>query len=119
MICDREQRRDGVQAAYSLVQAETTSKGLGSEKTDSFFKHLEFKKCEMEYGVYVQHTSEGNIILVFLYVDDILLTWSCTSVINKFKKVLMNAFDMNDLGNMVYFLGMEILHSQKGINITN
>ena len=65
--------------------------------------------------MYVQHTSDGNVILVCLYVDDILLTGSCTSEINKFKKVLMNAFDMTDLGNMVYFLGMEILHSEKGI----
>ena len=26
----------------------------------------------------------------------------------------MNAFDMTDLGNMVYFLKMKILHSEKG-----
>lgn len=71
----------------------------------------------MEYGVYVQHTSDGNVILVCLYVDDILLIGSCTSEINKFKKVMMNAFDMVDLGNMVYFLEMDILHSKKGIII--
>lgn len=67
--------------------------------------------------MYVQHTTNGNLILVCLYVDDILLTGSCTSKINKFKKVLMNAFDMVGLGNMVYCLGMEILHSDKGINV--
>lgn len=55
----------------------------------------------MEYGLYVQHTSNVNVIMVCLYVDDVLLTRSCTSEINKFKKVLMNAFDMTDLGNMV------------------
>ena len=27
----------------------------------------------------------------------------------------MNEFEMTDLGNMVYFLGMEILYSEKGI----
>lgn len=59
----------------------------------------------MEYGVYVQHTSDGNVILVCLYVDDILMTGSCTLEINKFKKVLMNAFDMTNLGN-IYFIGM-------------
>lgn len=47
--------------------------------------------------MYVQHTSNDNMILVCLYVDDILLTGSCTYEINKFKKVLMNAFDMADL----------------------
>ncbi|XP_050895643.1 uncharacterized protein LOC127102305 [Lathyrus oleraceus] len=31
---------------------------------DSFFKRQEFRKCEMEYGVYVQHTSDSSIILL-------------------------------------------------------
>lgn len=42
---------------------------------------------------------------------------SCTSEINKFKKMLMNAFDMTGLGNMVYFLGMTLLHSDKGTSM--
>lgn len=84
-------------------------------KIDSFFKHLEFKKCEMEYGVYVQHTSNGNVILMCLYVDDILMAGGCTFEINKFRKVLMNAFDMTGLGNMVYFIEMKIVHFEKEI----
>lgn len=63
--------------------------------------------------MYVQHTSKGNVILACLYVDDILLTRSCTSEINKFMEVRMNAFDMSDLGNT--FLGVNILHYEKGI----
>ncbi|XP_050901733.1 uncharacterized mitochondrial protein AtMg00810-like [Lathyrus oleraceus] len=69
----------------------------------------------MEYGVYVQHTSKGNMILVCLYVDDILLIISCSYEIMKFKKMVMNEFEMSDLGNMVYFLGMKIMYSEKGI----
>lgn len=84
-------------------------------KIDSFFKNLGFKKYEMEYGVCMQHTSNGNMIMVCLYVDYILLAVNCSSEINKFKKVLMNTFDMSDLGNMVYFLGMEIIHYDRGI----
>lgn len=48
-------------------------------------------------------------------MDDILLTDTCTSEINKFKKVLMNAFNISDLGNMVYFLWVDILHNEKAI----
>lgn len=33
----------------------------------------------------------------------------------KFKRVLMGAFDMTDLGDMVYFMGMEFMHTTKGI----
>ena len=59
-------------ALYGLKQAPRA----WNLKIDSFFKEQGFQKCEMEYGVYVQHTSEGNMILVCLYVDDILLTGS-------------------------------------------
>ncbi|XP_058782332.1 uncharacterized mitochondrial protein AtMg00810-like [Vicia villosa] len=69
----------------------------------------------MEYGVYIQHTSEGNMIMVGLYVDDILLTGSCSYEIVKFKKVLMNEFEITDLEKLIYFLGMEVLYSKKGI----
>ncbi|XP_050878057.1 uncharacterized mitochondrial protein AtMg00810-like [Lathyrus oleraceus] len=55
------------------------------------------------------------MILVCIYVDDILLTGSCSDGITKFKKVLMNEFEMIDLGNMVYFLVIEIMYSDKGI----
>ncbi|XP_050878833.1 uncharacterized mitochondrial protein AtMg00810-like [Lathyrus oleraceus] len=69
----------------------------------------------MEYGVYVQHTFDINMILVCLYVDDIFLTGSCSTEIAKFQKVLMNEFEMTGLGNMTYFIGMEIFYSYKGI----
>lgn len=55
------------------------------------------------------------MISMCLYFDDILPTRSCTSEMRKFKKVLMNAFEMIGLGNVIYFLGMEIFHSEKGI----
>ncbi|XP_050908478.1 uncharacterized protein LOC127122131 [Lathyrus oleraceus] len=41
----------------------------------------------MEYDVYVQHTSNSNMILVCLYVDDILLTENFSDEIVKFKKL--------------------------------
>ena|ERR1051325_1210282 len=55
------------------------------------------------------------MILVCLYVDDRLLTESFSNEIVKFNKVLMNEFEMTDIGNMVYFLGMKILYSKNGI----
>jgi hypothetical protein len=84
---------------YGLKQAP----GAWNLKIDSFFKKQGFQKCKMEYDVYVQHTFEGNMILVCLYVDDILLTGSCEHEIAKFKTEPMNEFEMTDLGNIVIF----------------
>lgn len=88
-------------ALYGLKQASR----VWNLKIDSFFKLQGSRKCEMEYDVYVQHTSKGNIILVCLYADDILLTGSYEHEIVKFKKVLMNEFEIIDLRKMTYFLG--------------
>ncbi|XP_050919733.1 secreted RxLR effector protein 161-like [Lathyrus oleraceus] len=44
-----------------------------------------------------------------------MLTGTCEHEIAKLKKELMNGFEMTELGNMVYFLGMEIMYSKKGI----
>lgn len=57
-------------ALYELKQAPRA----WNLEIDSFSKHSRFKKCEMEYDVYVQHTFNRDVILVCLYVDDILLT---------------------------------------------
>ncbi|XP_050902611.1 uncharacterized mitochondrial protein AtMg00810-like [Lathyrus oleraceus] len=84
-------------------------------KIDSFFNLQGFRKCEIEYVVYVQHTSDNNMILMCLYVDDILQIGSCSDQISKFKKALMDEFEITDLGNMVYFLGMRIMYYNKGI----
>src|SRR3954463_1547 len=97
-------------ALYGLKQAPRA----WNLKIDSFFKKQGFQKCEMEYGVYVQH-SGSNMILLCLYVDDILLTGSCSEDLMKFKKVLMNKFEITNRGKMSYFLGMEILYSEDGI----
>ncbi|XP_050915682.1 uncharacterized mitochondrial protein AtMg00810-like [Lathyrus oleraceus] len=69
----------------------------------------------MEYYVYVQYTSEGNMILMCLYVDDILLTESCEHEIVKLKKVLMYEFEITNIEKMTYFIGMEFIYSEKDI----
>ena len=51
-----------IKALYGLKQAPRAK----NMNIDSFFKDLGFKKCEMEYGLYVQHTSDGNVIMVCL-----------------------------------------------------
>ncbi|XP_050910014.1 uncharacterized mitochondrial protein AtMg00810-like [Lathyrus oleraceus] len=53
--------------------------------------------------------------MVCLYVDDILLTGSYEHEIAKFKKVLMNEFEITDLRKMTYFLGMKFMYSENGI----
>lgn len=46
------------------------------------------------------------MLLVCLYIDDLIYTGSDNAMFEKFKKSMMVAFDMFDLGMMHYFLGI-------------
>ncbi|KAK2440388.1 putative mitochondrial protein [Trifolium repens] len=97
-------------ALYGLKQAPRA----WNKRIDGFLVKQGFKKCKSEYGVYVQK-STLSIILICLYVDDLLVTGSNASKIKKFKSVMMNEFEMTDLGKISYFLGIEFLNTSKGL----
>ncbi|KAF3634577.1 putative phospholipid-transporting ATPase 1-like [Capsicum annuum] len=69
-----------------------------------------------ESTLYVKHNGI-TILVVSIYVDDVLVTWSNTKHIEDFKQEMMQAFEMNDLGLMSYFLGMEIKQGQNEVFI--
>lgn len=43
-----------------------------------------------------------------MYVDDLLVTGTSIAVINKFKQPMNDQFEMNNLGKLSYYLGIEI-----------
>lgn len=49
-----------------------------------------------------------DVLIIGVYVDDILVTGSCVSSIEAFKKQMSNFFEMSDLGKLAYYLGIEV-----------
>ncbi|KAL4354255.1 hypothetical protein GQ457_06G039790 [Hibiscus cannabinus] len=85
-------------------------------RIDEYLTRLGFVKSCTEATPYVKE-AKGDIIVVSLYVDDLLVTDSNQLLIRQFKEEMKKGFEMNDLGKMSYFLGMEILQLQQGIFI--
>ena len=44
-----------------------------------------------------------------IYVHDLLFTSNDEKLLNEFKRSMMDEFDMIDLGNMRYFLDIEVM----------
>src|SRR3954469_14949673 len=65
----------------------------------------------------MQNTSKG-IVLLLVYVDDIVVTGSDQESISTIKKLLQSTFHMKDLGQLTYFLGLEVQYQQEGIFVT-
>ena len=76
-------------------------------KFDSTIRKFEFQKNVEDNYVYAKFKN-GKYIFLVLYVDDILLTSSDVNLLLKTKKFLFSKFDMKDLGEASFVLGIEI-----------
>jgi hypothetical protein len=56
-----------------------------------------------------------GIVVIAIYVDDLIITKDSDANIFNLKKFLKQEFEMKDLGELCYFLGIEVIHSPKGI----
>lgn len=58
-----------------------------------------------------------HFFIIGVYVDDLIITGTSVSVIVKFKEEMSKEFDMTDLGNLSYYLGLEVEQAEGFIEI--
>ena len=68
--------------------------------------------------MFFKQSNDGRMTILIVYVDDIILTGDNTVEVERLKKVLATEFEVKDLGQMRYFLGMEVARLRKGISIS-
>ena len=61
---------------------------------------------------------KGKIAVLIVYEDDIVLTGDDNTEIKRIKKELATEFEMKDLGNLRYFLGIEVARNRNGISVS-
>jgi len=66
-----------------------------------------------DYSLFTRKTKDSlNVLLV--YVDDIILARDSLQKIERIKNLLNEFFNIKDLGELKYFLGLEVVTSRKG-----
>jgi hypothetical protein len=84
-------------------------------KFDEVIRSFDFTENKVNNCIYVKFKRNDFIILV-LYANDILLASSDKNILYEIKSFLSSNFDMKDLGNASYVLGIEIHWDQtKGV----
>ncbi|KAL6327587.1 hypothetical protein AAG906_021878 [Vitis piasezkii] len=79
----------------------------------------ETKVCKLKKSLYgLKQSPRAWMTILIMYVNDIILTGDDTREVERLKKVLATEFKVKDLGQMWYFLGMEVARSRKGISIS-
>ena len=77
-----------------------------NQKLDKCLKTLSFEKT-IDPCVYVKENTKGEKFIICLYVDDLLLVNKYGDELVQIKRELSQMFDMKDLGELHYFLGVE------------
>ena len=83
-------------------------------KIDSFFQYNEFTRIKNETTLYIRKQGNGDVFVVFLYVDDMIYFCFSKSLVDDFKSSMMRNFEMTDLGFLKYFLGLEVIQDEYG-----
>ncbi|KAM1059197.1 hypothetical protein ACFX2B_023753 [Malus domestica] len=76
-----------------------------------------FQQSKADYSLFTRK-SGNSFTALLIYVDDIVITGNDVSAINALKSFLRDHFRIKDLGDLKYFLGIEVSRSQRGIYIS-
>lgn len=88
-------------AIYGLKQAPRA----WFSKIENYFLSEGFTKCPYEHTLFI-YAHEFDVLVVSLYVDNVMLTSSSEKLVKEFKASMQSKFEMTDLGQMMYFLGV-------------
>ena len=58
------------------------------------------------------------MLIVVLYVDDLIFTGNDDYLVENFKTVMKDEFEMTDMGLLRYFLGIEVEQDENGFFIS-
>jgi hypothetical protein len=80
------------------------------KKLDENLQKLNLRPLSTDKCIYMRKTrrgNEGNMVLIAVYVDDIIIASNSMEEINNLKENLAKIFQMKDMGQIKYCLGIE------------
>nr|GEX30351.1 uncharacterized mitochondrial protein AtMg00810-like [Tanacetum cinerariifolium] len=99
-------------AIYGLKQAPRA----WYETLSTFLFQNKFARRRIDNTLFI-YKSKGYVLLVQVYVDDIIFGSTSYKLCKQFKKLMTKKFKISMMGELTYFLGMQIKQDDKGISI--
>ncbi|KAA0058176.1 Retrovirus-related Pol polyprotein from transposon TNT 1-94 [Cucumis melo var. makuwa] len=84
----------------------------------TFVKSQGYSQGHFDHTLFTKVSKTGKIVILIVYVDDIVLTGDDQTEISQLKQRMGDEFEIKDLGNLKYFLGMEVARSKEGIPVS-
>jgi hypothetical protein len=96
-------------ALYGLKQAPRQ----WFERLQAALLHLGFKASKCDPSLFI-FSSHGQLVYLLVYVDDIIITGNSSTLLTTLINKLNNTFSLKHLGDLDYFLGIEVKHLAHG-----
>ena len=99
-------------ALYGLKQAPRSWYG----RLNSFLINKEFQRGKVDTTLFIKKI-KNHLLVAQVYVDDIIFGSTNVSMCEDFAKVMQGEFKMSHMGELTYFLGLQIKQLKDGIFI--
>ncbi|GJU23856.1 retrovirus-related pol polyprotein from transposon TNT 1-94 [Tanacetum coccineum] len=97
-------------ALYGLKQAPKA----WYDRLKAFLIKHEYKMGMVDNTLFTKKKS-SNLIIVQIYVDDIIFGSTCQDMCDDFAKIMHDEFEMSMMGELNFFLGLQIKQMEDGI----
>ncbi|GJR31766.1 retrovirus-related pol polyprotein from transposon TNT 1-94 [Tanacetum coccineum] len=97
-------------ALYGLKQAPKA----WYDRLKAFLIKHEYKMGMVDNTLFTKKKS-SNLIIVQIYVDDIIFSSTCQDMCDEFAKIMLDEFKMSMMGELNFFLGLQIKQMEYGI----
>ena len=77
-------------------------------------RNFGYKQSNLDHTLFLKH-KRGKITALIIYIDDVVVTGDDHEEISSLKQYLAHEFEMKQLGDVKYFLGIEAARSKHGI----
>ncbi|GJR84643.1 retrovirus-related pol polyprotein from transposon TNT 1-94 [Tanacetum coccineum] len=84
------------------------------DRLKSFLIKHEYKMRMVDNSLFTKKKS-SNLIIVQIYVDDIIFGSTCQDMCDEFAKIMHDEFEMSMMGELNFFLGLQIKQTEDGI----
>ncbi|GJS20607.1 ribonuclease H-like domain-containing protein [Tanacetum coccineum] len=76
-----------------------------------------FERGKIDQTLFIKR-HKGHILLVQIYVDDIIFGSTKKELCDEFEKLMKDKFQMSSMGELTFFLGLQVQQKKKGIFIS-
>ena len=86
------------------------------QKLVELLSNAGFKESDVDPSLFVKHNGK-EMVIICIYVDDLIITGNNHTRVKELKSLLKLRFKISDLGQLKFFLGIEVVKTDVGMHL--